>query len=94
MATYFMFGIYDADALDDISAERTRAAHQVVESTGGKIEALYVLMGDTDLVLIADFPDARKAIKASIELSKLTGISFSTTPAMKVQEFDQLIAGD
>ncbi len=94
MATYFMFGIYDAGALDDISAERTRAAHQVVESTGGKIEAMYVLMGDTDLVLIADFPDSRKAIKASIELSKLTGISFSTTPALDVQEFDQLMAGD
>ena len=89
-----MFGIYDADALDEISAERTRAARQVVESTGGKIEAMYVLMGDTDLVLIADFPDARKAIKASIELTKLTGISFSTTPALEVQEFDQLIAGD
>ena len=93
MATYFMFGIYDVDALEGISAERTRQVQQLIENSGGKIKSMYVLMGDQDLVLLTDFPDVQSAIKASIGLTKLTGIAFSSAPALEVQEFDQLMTG-
>ena len=93
MATYFMFGIYDADALENISAERTQEVQRLVENAGGKINTMYVLMGDQDLVLITDFPDVKTAIKASIGLSKLTGLAFSSAPALEVSEFDQLMTG-
>lgn len=93
MATYFMFGIYDADSLEGISADRTQNARQLIESSGGKIRSMYVLMGDQDLVIITDYPDLQSAIKASISLTKLTGIAFSSSPALEVQEFDQLMTG-
>ncbi len=93
MATYFMFGIYDTDALEEISAERTQKVQRLIEAAGGKIKTMYVLMGDQDLVLITEFPDEKAAIQASIRVSKLTGIAFSTTPALEVSEFDQLMSG-
>jgi uncharacterized protein with GYD domain len=91
MATYFMFGIYSADAMDDMSADRTAAAEKLVSSYGGKITSIYALMGEEDLILITDFPDNKKAMQASVALSKLTGISFSTSPAIEVAEFDKLM---
>jgi uncharacterized protein with GYD domain len=91
MATYFMFGIYSADAMDDISAERTKAADKLMAEYGGKLKHAYALMGEEDLVLITEFPDNSKAMQASVALSKLTGISFSTAPAVDVAEFDKLM---
>ncbi|UCH09962.1 MAG: GYD domain-containing protein [Fidelibacterota bacterium] len=93
MATYFMFGIYSADAMDDISAARTKDAEKTIAGFGGKVTGMYALMGEEDLVLIVDFPDNSKAMQASVALSKLTGISFSTAPAVEVAEFDKLMAG-
>ena len=91
MATYFMFGIYSADAMDDMSTDRTAAADKLVQSYGGKINSIYALMGEEDLILITEFPDNNKAMQASVALSKFTGISFSTAPAIEVAEFDKLM---
>lgn len=49
-----------------------------------------ILMGENDLALIVDFPGIQQAMKGSIELTKQTGISFSTAPALTVEEFDKL----
>jgi hypothetical protein len=43
-------------------------------------------------LLIADFPGVKEAMKTSVELTKLLGISFTTAPAVTVEEFDELIA--
>ncbi|MFC1619273.1 GYD domain-containing protein [Candidatus Neomarinimicrobiota bacterium] len=91
MATYFMFGIYSADAMDDMTADRTAAAEKLVQSYSGKINSIYAIMGEEDLILITEFPDNQKALQASVALSKLTGISFSTAPAIEVSEFDKLM---
>jgi uncharacterized protein with GYD domain len=91
MATFFMFGRYSSDAVGAISAERTAKAEALIGGLGGKVKAGYALLGDTDIVLIADFPGVSEAMKASIELNKLLGISFTTAPAVTVDEFDKLV---
>jgi uncharacterized protein with GYD domain len=88
-----MFGKYSIGAMKEISAERTKNATAVIGDCGGKIKAGYALLGETDLVLIADFPGVKEAMKASVELTKLLGISFMTAPAVTVEEFDKLIEG-
>jgi uncharacterized protein with GYD domain len=93
MATFFLFGTYSIDAVKGISAERTVKATAIIGDFGGKVEAGYALLGETDLVLIVDFPGVKEAMKASVELSKLLGISFTTAPAVTVEEFDELIEG-
>ena len=91
MGTFFMFGKYSKQAIESVSVDRTREAHQVVEKLGGKIKAIYALLGEYDLVIIAELPRMAEAMQASMTLKRLTDISFFTTAAMPVEEFDQMV---
>lgn len=90
MPTFCMFGNYSSEGVREISAERTVKATALMDALGGKVKAGYALLGKTDLVLIVDFPGVKEAMKASVELNKLLGISFTTSPAVTMEEFDQL----
>jgi uncharacterized protein with GYD domain len=91
MATFFMFGKYSGAALPDISATRTQKAADIVKKHGGEIKSIHALLGPHDLVLIVDLPGVEQVMQASVGLAKLTGISFTTSPAVEVAEFDQLV---
>ena len=65
---------------------------KVAKKLGGKVLASYALLGCYDLVFVLDLPDTGKAMKASIELAKATGIGFTTSPAVTVEEFDKIVA--
>ena len=91
MATYFMFGRYSRDSIKQISAKRTNEAVVEIEKNGGKFIAGYALLGEHDLVLIVDFPGPENAMKTSVALAKQLGISFSTSPAVSVEDFDKLV---
>lgn len=92
MATYVMFGRYTAQALQQMSSGRTAKAVALIKQLGGHVESMHATLGDHDLVLILSFPDASQAIKASVALTKLTGIAFSTSEAVPVEEFDRLVS--
>ena len=92
MATFFMFGKYSAESLKKISGKRTQSAINLINKFGGKVEGMYALLGEMDLVFITSFPGIEQAMKASVSLSKLTGISFTTSPAVTVKEFDEIMA--
>jgi uncharacterized protein with GYD domain len=91
MATYLMFGKYSSEAVKAISAKRTGEAGALIKQNGGELKAGYALLGDVDLVLIVNLPDTGQAMKTSAALSKLLGISFSTAPAVSVEDFDKLM---
>ena len=93
MATYLLFGKYSIDALSKISAARTKSVNSILGDLAGVLKAAYALLGETDLVLVVEFPSTEKAMKASISLAKKLGIGFKTAPAVSVEEFDKLIAG-
>jgi uncharacterized protein with GYD domain len=86
-----MFGKYTPDSIEDISAQRTQDATKVIGDAGGKVVSGYALLGETDLVLIAEFPGNEQAMKASVGLARLLEISFTTSPAVSIEEFDQLV---
>ena len=91
MATYVMLGKYSAEAMKGASKDRTAQANAAVQKCGGQIKAIYALLGERDILAIVDFPGTAEAAKASLALAKLTGISFATSPAIPVDEFDKLI---
>ena len=91
MATFFMFGKYSADALKGISAKRTEKAAALVEKFGGEVKSGYALLGEYDLVLIVELSDTEQAMQTSVALSKLTGIAFTTAPAVSVEAFDRIM---
>lgn len=93
MATFFMFGRYSSvEALKGMSQKRTKEAENLVKKFGGKVESIYALLGEKDLVIISTFPGVENAMKASVALTKTTGISFTTVPAVPVEEFDKLMS--
>lgn len=91
MTTFFMFGKYSSEALKQMSAERTDKAVSLIKKFGGEVISMYALLGDQDLILIVDFPEMEQAMKASVALTKMTGVSFTTLPAVAVEDFDKMM---
>ncbi len=91
MPIFLMFGKYSTEATKQISSDRTEKARKVIQKNGGKIISMYAVMGEHDLVFTIDFPDADKAIASSVALHKLTGIHFTTSPVVDVEQFDRLV---
>ncbi|RLC06927.1 MAG: hypothetical protein DRH90_01750 [Deltaproteobacteria bacterium] len=90
MATFFMFGNYTSEAIKEISINRTEKAIDTIRQLGGEVNGVYALLGEYDLLFCVKMPDVEAAMKASISLSQLTGISFHTCPGVKVEVFDRL----
>lgn len=91
MGTFFMFGRYTPDSIKDISARRTDKAKALIEKLGGTLVSAYALLGDVDLALIVEFPGKEEAMQASVALSKMLEIGFTTAPAVTVEIFDKLV---
>ncbi len=91
MQAFVMLGKYSSEAVRDISANRTDKALGLVKELGGKVISMYTLLGGYDVVLTVEFPSLVVAMKASLGLTILTGIGFSTYPAISVADFDKLI---
>ena len=91
MATFIMFGTYSADALKDVSAQRTENAKNTIRKFGGEIISMYALLGDIDLMLIVNLPGIDEAVKASVSLTKETDIAFTTSAALEVGQFDKIM---
>jgi uncharacterized protein with GYD domain len=85
-----MYGKYSQEALKGISAARTKEARALIEKAGGKLEAAYALLGKYDIVAIVDLPSVKEVMKVSIALNRLTGISFTSFPAITIEEFDNI----
>lgn len=87
-----MLGKYSGESVKKISAKRTSEAKKLIEKFGGEIKSGYALLGKYDLILIVELPNKEQAIKASVGLSRMLGISFTTSPAVSFEEFDELVA--
>jgi uncharacterized protein with GYD domain len=88
--TFFLFGKYAHGAVEKVSAGRTNAVRDAIESLGGHVKDVYALLGEYDVVIIAELPRMAEAMQASMALKKLTEISFFTVAAMPIDEFDKL----
>ena len=93
MATFVMFGNYTQGSMEDISASRTEKAQEAIRAHGGETIGIYALLGAFDLMLIVELPDVETAMQVSLELTRLTGIGFQTSPAVDVSAFDALASG-
>ena len=91
MATYFLFGKYSAESIRAISIDRTQKAIDEIRNLGGEVNGMYALLGEYDLLLCVELNGNDDALKASVSLTQLTGISFTSCPAVSVETFDQLM---
>ena len=92
MATFIMNGKYSQEAAKQISSERHKKLKELVKKFGGEIKAEFCMLGEKDVLFIFELPSSREAMKLSVALSKMTGIAFTTSEAVTVQEFLELTA--
>ena len=90
MQIYYMLGKYLPDGLENISNDRTDKCRGIIERLGGEIILMNALLGEYDLAFVIKFKGHEQALEASLALSKITGISFSSWPAISVSEFDEI----
>ena len=92
MATFIMFGKYSAEALKGMSPARTQQIAAAIKKFGGEVQGMYATLGDQDLVFVLSLPGIEQAMQLSVALNKMTGIAFSTAPAVTAAEFDKIMA--
>jgi uncharacterized protein with GYD domain len=88
-----MFGKYTTESIGKISAARTDSASAIIGDCGGVLKSAYALLGETDIIAVVEFPSIEMALKASVELGRQLGITFTTAPAVGMDVFDKLVAG-
>ncbi|MCM8795803.1 MAG: GYD domain-containing protein [Candidatus Omnitrophica bacterium] len=91
MAKFLLLGRYSLQAVKEISGARTKKAVALIKRCKGRVNSMYALLGNYDLALLVDFPGIAEAMQASVGLTKMSGISFTTFPAMSVEEFDKIV---
>lgn len=90
MQTFYLFGNYSCESIREISKARTESCTKLIEELGGEIILIHALLGQFDLAFIVKFPGNREAFKASLALTKSTGIAFQSCPAITVDELDKI----
>ena len=92
MAKYLLQGNYVGDGIKGLLKEggssRRAAVEKLVESMGGKLEAIYYAFGDTDVFVIVDMPDHISVTAASLAASATGAVSVKTTVLMTPEEVD------
>jgi uncharacterized protein with GYD domain len=91
METFLMLGKYSNEGLREIGPDRTKSARQLISELGGKVKSMHALLGGYDVVIIAELPNTKTAMKASMGISLLTGITFNSYPALSVEDFDKIM---
>jgi uncharacterized protein with GYD domain len=74
-----------------MSIERTNKVVAEIEKLDGRVLAMHALLGQFDLCFWVDLPSVEDAMKASVNITRLTGISFTTSPAVPVESFDRIM---
>ena len=78
-----------ANARDTVS--RYRAAKQLVESKGGKIEAIFWTSGPYDLVAVTDVPDEETGTAINLQLAAGGNLRTLTMRAFDENEMEAII---
>jgi uncharacterized protein with GYD domain len=93
MPKYLAEGRYTSDGLrglvrEGVSRRRADIA-KMIESAGGKLEALYFAFGDSDFYIIADVPDNISAAALSVVANESGFVTSKIIVLMTADEMDQ-----
>ncbi len=93
MAKYLVQVTYTAQGLQGVAAKggtvREKAARAAVESLGGSVDGFYFAFGDSDVIVIADFPDNVSAAALALAVGSSGGASVRTTVLMTSADADE-----
>ena len=70
-------------------SDRVRAATDLIESLGGKLESFYFAFGDVDAYVTVDLPDSISGAAASLTVSSGGGATVEIVPLLTGAEIDE-----
>ena len=93
MAKYLHNVSYTHQGLKGVAAKggsaREKAARDAVESVGGSVECFYFAFGESDVVLITDFPDTASAAALTLAVGSSGGATVRTTVLLSSKDIDE-----
>lgn len=94
MPSYIILTTFTRTGIENVdeSPARTEDAIAMVESLGGELREFFVVMGQYDGVLIADFPDDETAARAALTLGKSGAVTTETLKAFDLDAFGEIVA--
>ncbi len=95
MAKYLVQGSYTAEGLKglqkDKASGRKAAISKTVQGLGGKLECLYYMLGEHDVICIIDLPDNVSVAALSLAAGASGAIHTRTTALLTVEEIDKAL---
>ena len=93
MATYISLIQYTQQGLAAVkeSPKRLDAARKTFEQAGVKIKEFYLVMGEYDIVIVAEAPNDEAITKTSLVLGSKGNVRTRTSRAFTEAEFRKLI---
>ena len=90
---YLVTGTYTSDGVKGLLSKggtsREAAVRTMVEKLGGKLEAFYYALGDTDVIGIVEVPDVITGMALSMAVNASGAVELSTTALATPKEIDQ-----
>ncbi|MFD6326857.1 GYD domain-containing protein [Streptomyces sp. NPDC058442] len=75
--------------LKDGASSRRAAVDQVVTGFGGEVESMYFAFGESDTVIVVDFPDAVSMAAVSLAVKASGALQTRATPLLTLDEVDE-----
>ena len=94
MTTYVALVNWTDQGARDVanSPKRLDAARKQLESMGGRLQNVYMTMGEYDLILAYDAPDDAVAARLSLLLGQLGNVRTKTLKAFPEAAYREIIA--
>jgi uncharacterized protein with GYD domain len=74
--------------LRDGGSKRRAIVEKGLQALGGKLESFYFSFGSSDVVIIADLPDAVSAAAVSLTTGSTGAVKTTTTPLLSAEDID------
>ena len=75
--------------LKDGGSKRSAVVEELLKGMGGRLEAFYFALGETDVHAVIDAPDNVSVAAASLAVNASGAVSLRTTVLMTAEEMDQ-----
>ncbi|HSB52910.1 MAG TPA: GYD domain-containing protein [Gemmatimonadales bacterium] len=75
----------------DGGSARRAMVKRLTEQAGGKLEAFYFALGESDAYIIADLPDANTAMAVSLAVNAAGAAHLRTVPLLSPEDMDAAV---
>jgi uncharacterized protein with GYD domain len=72
--------------------KRTQAAKELAKKVGVEVKQVYLISGDSDLLVIVDSPNADNVAKFALATSSMGNVRTKTARAWSESEFTKLVS--